>query len=107
MHDLAAGYTYVVGTHFCFPPIYARFGVPPKGRKATWHWTHELLSAYGFVTKESAEQQLAEDPGLVNLLEGLDYTICRRITVLKAELKVSVIERSDAGRVNRDNKRGK
>jgi hypothetical protein len=92
MHDLKAGYTYVVGTHFCFPPIYARFGVPPRGRKATWHWTHELLSAYGFVTQEDAERQLAEDPKLVKLLEGLDVTVRRRITVLKAELKVKAVD---------------
>ena len=88
MHDLSAGYTYVVGTHFCFPPVYARFGTVAGRRKATWHWTHELLAAEGFVSRESAERHIAGDPGLVALLEGLDDAARRRITVLKAELKV-------------------
>jgi len=98
MHDLAAGYTYVVGTHFCFPPIYARFGTVAGRRKATWHWTHELLAAHGFVSREDAERFISGNADFAKLLEGLDDAARRRITVLKAELKVGPAGDSEKGR---------
>lgn len=81
IYDVAEGGCCVVGTRFCFPPMYAAF----RGRKG-WAWTTEVANA------KVAEVHLAGDPGLRQLMDGLDDETRGRIAILRVGLKIGPAE---------------
>lgn len=86
MKGLLKGPSYVIGTQFCFPPIYARF----MGKKG-WTWTSDVGAAKAFSTKQQAETRLTGNAGLKELLGQLDDVVSRRIKVLQVTLQVSPV----------------
>ena len=89
LKGVAAGHAYVLGTHFCFPPVYAMHADTGVGA-LQWTWTHDIADACCFVSKGEAERMLRDDPGIAQLLARLDDDAAeRRVRPLKVELKIA------------------
>ena len=86
--DVASGRAYVIGTHFCFPPIYAMHADTGRG-PLQWVWTHDIANASCSASKDGAERKMRDDPGLAHLLAKLDDATRKRVGVLRVGLKIS------------------
>ena len=91
IQDIAAGRAYVIGTHFCFPPMYVNSSTVQRGYKTApetrWGWTDGLLHAECYGSKETAERGLASSE-VKALVASLDDSVKPTVQVLKVQLKV-------------------
>jgi len=91
VQDIATGHAYVIGMHFCFPPMYVTSSTVQRGYKAApetcWNWTDGLLHAECYGSKEAAERGLAS-PWVQALVASLDDSVKPMVQVLKVQLKV-------------------
>lgn len=91
LQEIMSGRAYVIGTHFCFPPMYAARSTVQRGCGAApetrWSWADGLLRAECYGSKEAAERGLAS-PEVKALVSSLDDIVRPRVQVLKVQLKV-------------------